>query len=430
MKKKHLFIALLFLGIAFPSQGQLTIEQCYERARQNYPQIKLYDLIAQSRDYSLQNASRGYLPQFAVTAKATYQSEVTKIPVTLPGIEIPTLHKDQYQAVAEVSQVIWDGGLIRSQKRRIDADQEMEQSRYEVDMYALRDRINELFFGLLAVEEQQALTAIYELELRSNYGKVEASMHNGIANQADLDVVSVELLNLSQRRAELEATHRAFSAMLAYFICEAEGNRLQLVKPDISPLTDYFELPAADNKLWMNRPEMQYYASNIKLLEAQKESLTAQNRPRISAFIQGGYGNPGLNMLEEGFHGFALGGIRLNWNFSGLYTRKNDLQKINNQIDRVNMQQDIFHFNTRMQTLRQQNEVNKYLKILKEDGEIIRLRENIKKASMAKVENGTLSVNDLIRDIHAEQTARRNKALHEIEMIRSIYQLKHTLNNE
>lgn len=429
MKKKIVFLSVFLCIMQIQAYGQLTLETCYERAQLNYPQAKAYGLINQSEGYNLRNASRGYLPQFSMTAKATYQTEVTKVPLTLPDVTIPTLNKDQYQAVAEVNQVIWDGGVIKSQKEMIEAKHETERKQYEVDMYTLNERVNELFFGILLLDEQLILNDIYAKELEVNSRKVSSWIENGTANQADLDAVKVELLNVSQNRTELAAIREAYSDMLACFIGEEPGTDIQLVKPEVSLFPEYRNWFSAEGeRLWDTRPEMGFYEANIKQLESQRKSITSNNLPKLSAFVQGGYGNPGLNMLRDEFRPFAIGGIRLSWNFGGLYTRKDDLRKIENHIGRVHVQQEIFDFNTRLRIVRQQTELNKYLKITEDDEQIIRLRENIRRASEAKVENGTMSVNDLVRDISAVQTARQNKTLHEIEILKSIYQIKYTLN--
>ncbi len=421
----HLVVAFF---ICFSVKAQLSINECYEKARQNYPYIKMYDLIGKSSQYNLSNASRGYLPQITLSAKATYQSDVTSLPISLPGVQFPEINKDQYQVLAEVNQNIWDGGIIKSKKQQIEAEHTVDRMKYEVEIYAIYEKINDIFFSILLIDEQLSLTDIYVNELRTNYDKVNAYVRNGIANQADLDAVSVELLNTSQQKAELIATREAYSKMLAYFIGESEESKIQVAKPDVDSLSTAFNITVNNTKATLERPEIDLYNANIIQLETQRKSITANNLPKISAFIQGGYGNPGLNMLEEGFKLYAIGGIKFSWNFGNLYTLKNDLKNIENNIRKIHMQEDVFRFNTHLKTIRQNIEIQKYHKIMKDDDRIIQLRKNIKTASEAKVENGTLSVNDMVRDINAEQTARRNKAIHEIELIKSIYQLKNTLN--
>ncbi|MDR0427008.1 MAG: TolC family protein [Dysgonamonadaceae bacterium] len=424
MKKVLLIIFLICSNFSLLIYGQLTIEDCYEKARENYPQIKQYKLIEQSKEYSLTNASRGYLPQLSLSLKATYQSEVTEIPISLPGVNIPTINHDQYQAVAEVNQMIWDGGAIKSQKKRIEAEHNVEEKQFEIDLYALRERIIDLFFGVLLFEEQLVLNDIYNNELKANQGKIIGSMQNGMANQSDLDIINVEILNTSQRKTELEALCKAYADMLAYFTGKLPEEGIRLIKPEVS--FDNFEITGHESGNL--RPEIAFYEANTSLLEVQKAGVSANNLPKISAFLQGGYGNPGLNMLKEGFRSYAIGGLKLNWNFGALYTRKNDLRKINNSIEKINTQKEVFHFNSRIKAIRQQNEADKYRTIIHDDIEIIKLRENIKKASEAKTENGIMTMNDLVRDISAVQMARQNKAIHEIEMMKSIYQLKNILN--
>ena len=419
-----IYILILLTFVSLHTRGQLTIENCHEKAKTNYPLVRKYDLINQSSGLNLQNASRGYLPQISLSAKATYQTEVPGIPVSIPNIDVPTINKDQYQIVAELNQTIWDGGVISSRKQGINAARDVEQSRYEVDMYALNERISDLFFGILLLDEQLKLSRIYSDELNENHTKIKAMIANGVANSADLDAISVEQLSVSQRRTELETMRKAYSDMLSYFIGEPAGSDLKFIKPNIRDL----HVDVSDANAWSLRPEKAFFDAGIRQLEAQQKTVSAQTMPKISAFVQGGYGNPGLNMFKNEFSAFAIGGLRLTWNFSGFYTRKNDMLKINSDISAIEISREIFDFNNRLLTTRQQAEITKYRKIIDDDSRIVELRGNIKRASEAKVENGTMSVTDLVRDISAEQAAFQNKTLHEIEMLKSIYNMKNILN--
>lgn len=398
--------------------GQLTIGECYEKARANYPLARQYGLIARTEEYNLQNAARGYLPQFSLSAKATYQTAVTELPVALPGAEIIPLTKDQYQVVAEVSQTIWDGGAIRSQKEGIVAGSDVDKQQYEVDMYALNERVNNLFFGILLLDARVEQNGIYEKELQRNYDKVASYMANGVANAADLDAVQVEQLGAVQKRVELETLREAYRAMLSALIGEPVGKEVRLVSPE-AVLVGASEV---------ERPELALLDARVKQFESQRKAVSARNLPRISAFVQGAYGNPGLNMLKEGFTPYAVGGVRLSWNFGGLYTRRNDLHKIETGIEGVETQRQTFLFNTSLQTTQQMAEIEKYRKVMRDDDRIISLRENIRRSAEAKVENGTLSVTELVREMNAEQSARQTKVQHEVELLQSIYELKNIVN--
>ena len=234
-KTMKIIRSILLLAVGFgtlPAQAQLTIDACQQKAQANYPLVAQYGLIRQSEQYDLENADKGYLPQLSLSAKASYQTDVTKIPFSLPGIDIPTLSKDQYQVVAEVNQVIWDGGNIRAKKQNVKASAEVDLQQQQVDMYAIRERVNSLFFGILLTEEQLELNRLYDEELERNYRKISNFIENGVANQADLDAVQVEQLSNRQQRVSLEATNRAYRQMLGAFIGE-NADSAELICPEV-----------------------------------------------------------------------------------------------------------------------------------------------------------------------------------------------------
>ena len=366
------------------------------------------------------------LPQVSLSAKASYQSDVTEIPVDLPGIDIRGMRKDQYQAMLQLDQVVWDGGNIRARKEVTRATSEVDKQKLEVDMYAINERVNQLFFGILLLKEQLKQNQLMQEELQRNYDNVTAYVKNGIANQADLDAVKVEQLNNIQQRHTLEATYRAYSEMLKIMInhpTPLTGNTLK--KPDVNALLYKGEAYSAE---FIRRPELNLFAAQNQQLEAQRKQLTAKNLPRLGIFVQGAYGNPGLNMLKNEFSAYYVAGVRLSWNFSNLYTRKNESrQLILNQQD-VNVQKETFLFNTHLEITQNNSEIKKLTELMKNDEEIITLRNNIKKSAQAKVANGTLTVTEMLREVTAENIARQDKILHEIQLLSAIYELKYTTN--
>jgi outer membrane protein TolC len=398
--------------------GQLTIETCQQKAQANYPQVKQYDLIAQSNEYTLSNANKGYLLQFSLSAKATYQSDVTKIPITIPGIT--NLSKDQYQTVAEASQLIWDGGAIHAQKGVIRASSEVSKHKVDVDLYALNDRVNQLFFGILSLNDQLQQNALLQNELQTDYNKIAAYIRNGVANQADLDNIHVEQLNANQNRVQLEAIRKAYLEMLSALI-NTSVNPDQLVAPEIQSSTTAL--------LVNKRPELALFHAQNLLYESQRKSIYAANLPKVNLFVQGGYGRPGLNMLDNSFSPYYIGGVSLSWNFGEFYTQKNNLKMIETNQKLIDTQLETFLFNSRLQEMQQSNEIDQWRKLIKSDDEIIQLRHNVKLAAEAKVANGTLAVTDLIQEITAENQAMLNKRLHEVQLMQAVYNLKNTTNN-
>lgn len=422
-------ICTLYLPGAY---GQLTVEVCQEMAKSNYPLVRQYGLIEQTREYSVANAAKGYLPRFSLSAKATYQSEVTKVPFSLPGITVEGLNLDQYQVVAEVNQTVWDGGHIRSQKELAKAAAEVGTQQLNVDLYALNDRVNELFFGILLLAEQLKQNVLLYEELQRNFDRISAYMANGVANEADLDAVKAEQINVLQSRTELQATRLAYERMLGFMLgsplqevvggATGEG-KIDLTTPSVE------ETVESPENAEIKRPELDLFGARFRQLEVQRRMIVAGNRPQIGLFIQGGYGNPGLNMLKNEFSPWYMGGVRLSWNFGGLYTRKNENRQVTVDQDQVGVQEATFLFNTNLQLMQEGSEIGKLRELMRRDDELITLRDRIKVAAEAKVANGTMSVIELLREINAGEQARQTKMLHRIQLLMAIYKQKNTTNN-
>ena len=424
MRIKTIIFFLALVSYA-PCFAQLSIEACYEKARANYPLIKQYGLIEKTKEYNLSNAAKGYLPQVTFSAQATYQSDVTEIPINLDaigltGVEIPSVSQDQYKMELALSQTLWDGGAIRSERKTLRTQAEVDQRDMDVSMYTINERVNQLYFGVLLAEAQLEQNKVLQAELRRNCDQVSSYIKNGIANQSDLDAIQVDLLKAKQTEAQFEHTKRAYREMLSRLIGEEIGEETRLVKPEaVRPLTK-------EN----NRPELELYQARIRNLRAQDSRITAGMMPKLGLFVTGGYGKPGLDMFEDNFKVYYLAGVKLSWNLGSLYTRKNDRRKIQTGIRSIETQRETFLFNTSLDVAQRNATIDKYIDQLKYDDEIIALRGSVKRASEAKMANGTLSGTDLTRDIHAEQSAIQDKILHEMELLQAIYNLKYVTNNK
>lgn len=420
MEMKRSILSLSFVFTAMMMHAQLTLDDCQRRAQANYPLVRQYGLIEKAREYNLENAGKGYFPQFSISGKATYQSAVTELPIKIPGVDIKGMPKDQYQVMLEVSQNFWDGGDIRSRKQLTRAASAADREKQEVDMYALNDRVNQVYFGILLLDEQLKQNLLLQEDMERTYKQIADYMANGIANQSDLDAVSVELLNTKQKRIELESSRQAYLSMLALFTGEEIGTETILQKPQDTPNTV---------SLLNNRPELRWIDAQSSQLNIQKSALKTRFRPRFGLFVQGAYGNPGLNMLKDEFTGYYVAGVRMSWNFGSLYTLRNDRRLIDNSRKLLETSRDVFLFNTRLQSTQQNAAILSMRHQMADDDEIIRLRINIRKAAEAKVANGTLTVTDMLREITAENLARQTKALHEVQLLMNLWNLKYTLNN-
>ena len=421
----------------------LTLEQCQQMARENYPLVEQRGLIEKSSEFTVANAKHNWLPQVFISAQATYQSDVVTIPQDIVdmvgqlegspilgavGIDMPNLNydgipKDQYKAAVEVQQIIYGGGAVKAQVEAAKAQGEADQQNWETEMYALRERVNQLYFGTLLLQEKGKEVNLMMDELERNKRLVQACVDLGVAGQSDVDKLQVEILSARQQRSEIDASLKAYRIMLGIMTGQEIAEGTEFVKPAMTLL------PA---ELQINRPELRYIDAQQRLLDAQKRGVDAAIKPQIGAFFQGAYSNMGLDMfstmMNNGWEPYFIAGIQLKWNLSGFYNRKSSLSKIETARSQLALQRETFLYNMNLKSRQEQIGIERMQEVMKEDDEIIRLRTSIRERAAAGVQNGSVTVNDLLREIHAENLARQNKVTHEIELLKDIYDLKHTVN--
>lgn len=415
---KHYFVCILMFFCAGAGHAQVTLEQCKAWAQGNYPVIKQYNLVEQSRRFTVENAAKAWLPKAVVSGTASYQSDVTTIPIDIPGVDIPTLSKDQYDVNITVSQQVYDGGAVSSAKRLAEAQGDVGREQVSVAMYDVNRRIDELFFGILVLDEQIGQVAVLQEDLSLSLASVKAMVKGGIANQTDVDAVMVELVKAKQKGTSLLTQRNTYLKMLSTFVGKEIGDGDTLVKP----------MPPILQNGANSRPELALYAAQERLLDTRLKSLNVALRPNVGLFARGGYGNPGLNMLKDDFDAYYKVGVTLSWNFGSLYTRANDRRNIDIERQTVQSERDAFLFNTRLQTEMQSGAVANLREQLRQDDEIITLRRRIREKAELRVANGTETVNEMLRDINAVIDAQLGKRLHEIQLLQEMYKIKH-LNN-
>ncbi|ULQ58510.1 TolC family protein [Brucepastera parasyntrophica] len=414
-KPLPVFGFILFALFAVPAAAQITIEECREQARLNYPLVKKLDLIAKASDYTVSNANRRYLPVVTVSGRATYQSEVTEFSTYLPGFE--SLSKDQYLVTVDVAQVLWDGGRVRAQKKQSRANEEIDILQLEVELYKLNDRVDQLFFGILLLDGQLRQNELYAAELENSYKTITAHVENGIAGSADLDSVRLEQIKSFQDRIQLLSSREAYVLMLETM------TGLDLGAGLVTPMVD---IPIAFE---INRPELKLFDAQVALYESQKSSILADNMPEISLFFSGNYGKPGLDMLNNDFHPYFQGGLKLSWTFSNLYTIGNSKRLIEVNRQSVETDRETFLLNTNLDIKQQFSNLERLMETMKYDDEIIALRRNVRKSAEAKVAGGIMTVADYMREVIEENLAYQNKMLHEIEFLEAVYKFRNTVNN-
>lgn len=422
MKKKILILALL--ASASVAQAQ-TLDECQRAAEKHYPIIKRYDLIAKTTDLTVKNIQKGWLPQVTAAAQATYQSAVAAWPDHLQsmfqqvGLKMKGLRKDQYKLSIDVQQPIYDGGAISGQRKIARQEGKVQEAENEVNLYQVRRRVNELYFSILLLDEQIKLNDDVKALLQSSEQKLSAMVKGGTAATSDYENVRAERLGAEQANESLKAQKEMLSRMLSLF-CGIEVNHLQ--KPQ-----------ALDATVSANtRPEMRLFENQLHLSEVQEKVLDARLKPHLGLFAQGFYGYPGLNMFEDMMqHKWSLNGlvgVKLSWNICALYTHKNDKARLRLQREQIENAREVFLFNNSIDEIQQKENINRYRKMMQNDDEIIDLRTHIRKAAESKLAHGIIDVNSLLREINNENAAKSQQAIHEIDMLKEMYNLKFTSN--
>jgi len=421
IKKFYLAGAILVM-LVVTAQGQsgntLTLDSCYNLARENYPMIKQLGLVEKTRQYSVENAGKAWLPQLSFNGQATYQSAVTSIPFEIPHISIPTYNKDQYKIYGELDQSIYDGGTVRNQKEEQNINAVVQKQNTEVTLYSLKDRINQIYFGVLLVDAQLKLNDIMIQTIQNNIDKIQDQVNNGVALKSGLYELQAQQMQQQQTTIQLKANRKAYLDMLGLFINKPINENTKLAEPQ-----------SVSVSATIKRPELTLYDYQRNSYDVQDRMLNSNYLPRLSAFFQGGYGRPGLNMLSNDFSFYYIGGIKFSWSLGNLYTLSNNRQL--NQINReqIDLQKQSFLLNTNIQLRQQNGTIVQLQQLIGKDDDIVSKRTDITTDAKTRMENGTLTVHDYLSELDNENQARQNKILHEVQLLQALYNYQNTSGN-
>ncbi|MXV38154.1 transporter [Flavobacteriaceae bacterium Ap0902] len=410
-RMKNILI-LLFISLLSTSYAQtVTIDEAYQWSKENLPIYQQKELLKEQTKRNLSNTHKAYLPQVNLQGQATYQTDVTSIPIEIPGIEIEDMSKDQYQLVAEVNQLIYDGGNIKNKQERLQLSELMQLQEVEITLYNLRQRVSDLYFGILLTEEQIKQRKYIEETLQATLDQAEVALDNGVTAKADVNELKAELIASEQQRIEIQYKKEALIRMLE----ELTGHQF----------TDnvVFKTPEPIQTTIKNqRPEMEMFKLRQQMLEIERKKLNQHWHPQIGAFVQGGYGRPGLNMLDNDFKPFAIGGVRLSIPLSGFYTQKNELEKLEIESAMIDTELQTFEMNTRLESIEEENNIQKFEELIAKDAEIIALRQEVLESAKAQLNYGVITSHEFINKLNATYIAQITKSLHQLQQLKSQYQ--------
>jgi outer membrane protein TolC len=417
IRKIKLWIAFLLFSQLLTAQqlSEITIEQCYDLAANNSPLYQQKALTIAAGNKAEKNLNLKWLPQLDLNAQATYQSDVTALPIKIPNITIQQLDKDQYKGTLELVQTVFDGGVISGQKKLQQITTQTEAQKVEVDLYQLRSTINSYYFTALLMDQNIALMNLVQQDLSNSLKTVSAQVSNGVATKSNVDLLKAELLKTGQQKIEFGSAKKQAIEILAILT----GANLDEHTRLINPAGTY---NIADTIVV--RPELKLFDFQQQNIQLQSKLINAKTNPKFSLFANGGYGKPGLNQLKNEFQWFYISGVKLNIPIMSRITQEKDKEVLKIQEQVVGKQKVNFLRSNQQLLVRQRNEIEKYQQLAGTDSAIIALRSSIKENAFVKLTNGIITTNDYIRELNAENQAMLNQKLHEVALMQAQYNYK------
>ena len=417
---KTLCTSVAAICAGYAAHAQTTLGECIGWAYDNYPQIKEMSLIEMTKGIDLKNAAYAWLPHLNISGKATWQSEVVEMPMDIPGMDINIPH-DQYGLTAEFTQQLWDGGTSRSQKELAEAGAEVKKTQLETNLWSIRSRVQNVFLGIILIDKQLELNRLLRESLERSSEEVKSRMEAGVSLPSDLDQVSVNILSCLQQRASLDADRKSYVKILG-LLTGRDMTDVELAVPQDA--VNYVDDGARD---FETRPEMAFYAAQLKQNEFQRRQLNTLISPKLNLSLQGGYGRPGMNMLSGDFSGYFVAGLKLQWNIGALYTRGLDKRRVNADAQKIDLTRKSFILNSSVEAEQKNNAILKARDVLEKDSEIIGLRQRIRASGENQYREGTIKMNDYLSMLDEEYKAKANESMHEVQLMMAVYDMKNTI---
>lgn len=405
MKKFSLIITFL-LTFTVNAQQRLSLEECYTLADANYPIGRQTQLLKNRTDLEISVLEKEKLPKVGVNAQATYQSEVVKFPFELPNSSVEPLNKDQYRATLDVNQLIYNGGSIDANLKLKLVELETQQQMVAVNLYQLKNRINQSYFSVLLLQQKIYLLDLKQKQLQSQIDEVITGVKYGAILPASENVLEAENLKISQQLSQVNFDRKKALNNLSALINKEISQDVILIKP---------EFPFLFTRDFL-RPELQYFDLQIKQLESSREVLSKSNLPKVYGFAQAGYGNPGLNFLENSFQEFYMVGFKANWNVFDWGKNKAQKQALLVSREIVNTEKETFQINNDMQLKDARYEISNMEALIEADKEIVILREKVLESATSQLKNGVINSSEYLTEFNKLYESMIDQKLHEIQL--------------
>jgi outer membrane protein TolC len=412
--RQIIFLLTMVFWAATSDAQPFTLQHAESRARKGYPLMKQKGLLEKTAALTVSNLAKGYVPQMALGGQASYQSDVTKVSIPVSSFFVEPPSKDQYRLSMDLSQLIYDGGMIRKQQVLAQQQSTLESSRLDLELYKLQERVDQLYCSILFVDAQLAQLKLVKTDIQTGINKVSSQLENGVAFKSALNTLKAEALRIDQRGIEFNSMRRGLIEVMGVLTDTVLTENVQFEIPELKE----FQAEGAIQK------QLNLFKAQQDLNNHQLNLLRSKSLPKATAFLQAGYGRPGLNMLKNEFQWFSIGGLRLNWSISNLYTTKNEKELNAVAASNIAVQQETYLKNASAQVRQQLEEVEKFRQLIETDREIIALRNAVKEAAAAQLEAGVITASDYIREVNAADQASQALKAHELQWLQANIRLE------
>ena len=231
--KRLLFILLSFGPLLVSAQQVLTLEECYALARKNYPLARQTALLEEKTQSEIAILEKGKLPKLDFNAQATYQSDVIEFPFQIPNSTVEPPNKDQYRATLDANQLIYNGGNIAANSKLKTAELAAQQQQVAVNLYTLKNRINQNYFSVLLFQEQEKLLLSKMEVLDARLKEINAGIKYGAVLPASEQLLKAEQLKLEQQLSQINFDKQKALKNLSLLVFQDLDSNTILAKPAI-----------------------------------------------------------------------------------------------------------------------------------------------------------------------------------------------------
>jgi len=415
MLRKTLLITGLsaLISFSYSQDKSVTLAWCLEKAEANHPLFSQYELLSSQNELKIKNLNRNYLPDMNLNGDAHYQSDVTEVPSVIAAFAPEPLDKDQYKASLDVSQLIYDGGLTKSNKELEELENAINRQNVNISLYQLKDKVIAAYFNIIGLQESLALLELTRQNLEARFKEVESGVRNGLVLASNAEVLKAELLKVEQKEIEFSTAIASSYRILSILTREeiAPGTKLEWQSPVID---SYVAGPT--------RPEYKLFSLQQEKAESLKNLASVKRMPRLWAYGQAGYGKPGYNMLKNEFDDFYMIGAKLSWNIWNWNKTKNEKTILDLNKAIVESNKNSFDLSLSADLERKLAEIIKIEALLPKDQQIAEIRSGIVRTYASRLQNGVITATEYVTELHAETEAKLNLSIHQVQLARAKYE--------